>query len=377
MGITIVPHGEDKRELVEAFNRRMRDGGSEWGFYVEPKPLWIPKTTARQAAWRELYVAVEDEHTVVGGFALRPQEWAIRGVRRIVTDWQGPFSLGVIDKRYAALGLRMVRDMVRRQPLLYSWGHGDNDEPVVQMLRRLGWLLHETPFLFRVVHPFAFLRKNNHLRQDAVKVALSEVLAWTGAGALGVHALHKALRARSLKTLSAQSEVVSSFGGWADEVWERSAGRYEALAVRDAAAMNTLVPREHATDEWPAPTRLRVTKRGQVLGWAVTVERRMSADARFGDLRVGMVADYFGLPEDAAAIIHAAFDHLRDAGVDLVIANQAHPAWVAAFIDSGFVPLGGRRLFCASPELEKVLSPFEQARRGLFISNMDGHGPIL
>lgn len=377
MAIKIVAHGDDKRDLVEVFNRRMRDAGSPWGFYVEPVPRWIPKQTERQSAWRELYLAMEDERAVVGGFALKPQRWIVHGEERTITDWQGPFSLGAIDARYAALGLRMVRDMMKRRPLLYSWGHGGNEEPMVQMLKRLGWLLHETPLLVRVVRPFQFLRKNGHLRAEPIKAFAQDMLAFTGAGSVGLHAMHKALRLRSLKRLSASVEVVGSFGGWADELWDRCKGRYDAIAVRDAASMNTLVPQDHTTDEWPAPTRLRVARGGRVIGFAVTVERRTRGDRRFGDLRVGMIADCFGLPEDAGAIVHAAFDHLRDAGADVVVANQAHPGWIAAFADSGFLVLPGRRLFCAAPELERTLAPFEQTRRGLFVSNLDGHGPIL
>jgi hypothetical protein len=376
MGIKIVPHGPDKKDLVELFNRRMREAGSPWGFYVDPRPSWIPKREG-VATWREYFLAVENDAAVVGGFALKPQDWMIGGERRVVTDWQGPFSLGAIDNRYAALGLRMLRDMLKRYPLLYSWGHGGNEEPVVQMLRKMGWLMHETPFLLRVVRPFNFLRKNKYLRQDSRRAIAQDVLAFTGMGSVGLHTLHLALRARSLKRFDAKPEITSSFGPWADEIWERAHGRYDAVAVRDATTMNHLVPGGDVAHEWPAPTRLRVTSGGRTLGWAVTVAKQLEGDARFGDLRVGMIADYFGLPEDAGPIVHAAFDHLRDDGVDLVVANQAHPAWVQGFVDSGFLAVEGRRLFCASPELEKALAPFEQTHRGLFLSNMDGHGPVL
>lgn len=376
MPIKIVPHAEDKKELVERFNRRMRDGGSPWGFYVDPDPRWVPPR-AGQKTWRELYLALENDEAVVGGFALKPHEWRIGGEPRTVTDWQGPFSLGAIENRYAALGLRMLRDMLERHPLLYSWGHGGNEEPMVQMLRKMGWMMVETPFLFRVVHPFHFLRKNRHLRGHLAGALLSDALAWSGAGTIGLTALHAALRARSLKRFTAEPVVADAFTPWADGVWERARTRYDAIAVRDAATLDALVPRSHDTEEWPPPTRLRVERRGELLGWATVVDRSLEGDARFGDLRVGMIADYLGVPEDAGEIVHAAFAFLRDAGVDLVIANQAHPAWIAGFIESGFVALEGRRIFCASPGLEAALAPFEQVRRGLFLSNMDGHGPIL
>lgn len=377
MAIRIVPHANDKKELVEAFNRRMREGGSPFGFYVDPEPRWVPKRSEAQAVWRELWLVLEDERSVVGGYALKPQRWRIRGREHLVTDWQGPFSLGAIDNRYAALGLRMLREMRKQRPLLYSWGHGGNEEPMVQMLRKMGWLLHETPFLLRVCRPFAFLRGNAYLRRDPPRALAQDVLAWSGLGAVSIHALHASLRLRSRRRFSAEVEIVPSFGPWADELWERVKERYDAIAVRDAAVMNALAPAVHRHDEWPPPTRLRVERGGRTIGWALVVERQLAGDARFGDLRVGMIADYLGLPEDAGEVVHAAFAYLRGLGVDLVVANQAHPGWIAGFADAGFLVLPNRRLFCASPELERVLAPFEQTRRGLFLSNMDGHGPML
>lgn len=376
MTIKIVPHADERRDQVESFNRRMRDAGSPWGFYVEPETRWIPKSKGGPV-WRELYVAVENESSVVGGYGLKPQPWLIRGELRTVTDWQGPFSLGAIDNRYAALGLRMVRDMLKKQPLLYSWGHGGNEEPMVQMLRKMGWLMHSTPFLFRITDAFAFLRKNAYLRQDPRKALAQDILAFSGWGSLGIHALHKALRVKSLKRFTATAEVVPEFGPWADELWERVKGRYDAIAVRDAASMRALIPREHTTDEWPRPTIVRVRKDGAELGWAVLVEKQLSGDHRFGDLRVGMIADYLALPEDAGEVVHAAFHQLRELGAEMVMANQAHPGWIRAFVENGFVAVEDRRIFCASPELEKALAPFEQTRRGLFLSNLDGHGPML
>ncbi len=376
MAIRVVPHGAEQRARVEAFNARMRAGGSPLGFYVDPEPRWIPKRDG-QSAWRELWLAVEDDGAVIGAFALKPQRWLVHGRELLVADWQGPFSLGAVDARYAALGLRLIREMSRLQPLLYSWGHGGNEEPMVRMLRKMGWLMYETPFLFRVCDPFAFLRRNAYLRQEPAKALAQDALAFSGLGVIGLHAMHAALRARSLRRFRARGEIVPSFGSWADEVWARASGRYDAIALRDARAMNALVPSRHATDEWPPPARLRIEAGGETLGWAVVVERRLQGDARFGDLRVGMIADYLALPEHAGEVVHAAFDHLREAGVELVVANQAHPAWVAGFREAGFVAVADRRIFCASPQLESALGPFDQIRRGLFLSNMDGHGPIL
>lgn len=381
MATAIVPHSVEKKPLVEAFNAQLRAASSPWGFYVDPTPAWIPKERPDQPVWRELHLAIEQagqsDERCVGAYGLKPQVWRVRGQEHVVADWQGPVSLGAIDNRYAALGLRLLRDMKKKQPLLYSWGHGGDGEPIVQLLTKMGWRLYATPFVFRVCHAGAFLRKNAYLRKDPRKALGQDVLAATGVGALGFAALHGALRLRSGKRFTSTAQVVSEFGPWADELWARARDRYDAIAVRDAEAMNTLVPAEHRTLEWPAPIRLRVTRAGETLGWAVVVHKRLSGDARFGDLHVGQIADSFGLPEHAGEILHAAFEHLRGLGVDLVTANQSHPGWVQSYGDNGFVVLPDRRLFCASPELEALLEPFEQTRRSLFLTNLDGHGPML
>ena len=376
MATRIVPHAEDKKDLVEAFNKRMRDAGSPWGFYVDPVPTWIPKTAEDQGVYRELWLAIKDDKDVVGGYALKPQRWLIKGEECTVTDWQGPISLGAIDNKYAALGLRLVRDMLKKQPLLFSWGHGGSDEKIVQMLRKMGWMMHDTPFLFRVCQPKNFLTKNAYLREDPKKAMAQDVLAFSGLGTIGFKALHAALRLRSMRRFAAKASVVPEFGAWVDALWDRAKGRYDAIALRDADAMNALCPTEQRHDEWPEPTRLRITRGGADIGFAVVMDKQLAGDARFGDMRIGMIVDTFGLPEDAGAVVHAAFEHLRAKGVDMVMANQAHPGWVQGFEDAGFFKVDDRRIFCAAPALQAALEPFEQTKRGLFLSNLDGHGPM-
>lgn len=377
MGIKIVPHAEDKKELVEAFNQRMRDQGTSWGFYVDPVPYWMPKTSDDQKVWREFHLAIENGENVVGGYGLKPQAWLVRGEEHLVTDWQGPVSLGAVDNRYAALGLRFIRDMLKKHDHLYSWGHGGSDEKIVQLLRKLGWLMHHTPFLFRVCQPKNFLQKNAILRQDPKKALAQDVLAISGLGSIGLHALHAALRVKSLTRFEATPEEVGDFGDWADDVWNRARARYAAVAVRDAASMRTMFPVEQKHTEWPTPTRLRVRRNGEVIGWAVVLEKQLESDRNFGNMRVGMIADTFGTPEDAGEIANAAFAYLRDLGVDMVMANNSHPVWADGYEAAGFFRVEDRRIFCASPKFQELLEPWEQTKQGLFLTNLDGHGPIL
>ena len=101
----------------------------------------------------------------------------------------------------------------------------------------------------------------------------------------------------------------------------------------------------------------------------------MKDDARFGDLRVGSVVDALASPRDARHVIGAAFRFLRERNVDLVVANQSHPKWIDAFRETGFWTVPNKRVFAVSPELQKTLEPWDLTRQGLFLTNMDGHGP--
>jgi hypothetical protein len=371
MAIKILPFEERWLEGVEEMNRRIAAGGSELGFDVVHQMDWLQKPRGRRV-WREFWVAVEDDAVVRGGFALKPQEWLIRGQTRIVTDWQGPFSDAAHDPRYAAMGLRLVREMIKLQPLLYSWGHGGANEPIVVMLRKMGMLMHETPFCLRICRPFRFLRKNGQLRTARGRRLLLDLLAWTGLGWLGLRTLVATLSLRRGRRNNATAEVVDSFGPWADELWERCKGDYLAIAVRDSDSMNALIPRAG----WPPAIRLKVSDGGRVIGWAAVMDTAMRGDRRFGDLRVGSVVDCLARPADAVAVIAAAWTFLRDRGVDLVVSNQTHQAWIDGFAWNGFVVLPRRRIFAASTQLAAMLAPIEQTGPGMHLTNMDGHGPM-
>jgi hypothetical protein len=278
---------------------------------------------------------------------------------------------GLISRRYNTLGLRLLREMTKRYPLLYSWGHGGLEQPMLLMLEKLGWLLHRTPFLLRVLHPATFLRRNRLLRSTPLRRLALDLAAVSGTGAIGLHALQGRERFRGRRSAAATAEPFERFEPWADEVWERCAADYTALAARDAATMNALL----APGRWPPAHKLRVIRDGATLGWAAVMDTRMTDDERFGSLRVGSIVDCLAAPADAEAVVGAALRHLRARGVDIVVSNQSHPAWIAGFGAHGFLSVPGRRVFAASPELAQALAPWAETQRGVHLTNMDGHGP--
>jgi hypothetical protein len=371
MPIQVVPYTPEWVDGVLAFNARMRAGGTDWGWYASPVDEWLPEREGRKT-WREHWLAVEDGACVRGAYGLKPHEWRILGAAQLVTDWQGPVTEGLISRRYNTLGLRLLREMLKQHPLLYSWGHGGLEQPMLLMLDRLGWRLHRTPFLLRVLRPVPFLRRNGYLRTSPGRRLLLDAAAFSGAGWLGLNALHRVAGLRARRSAPAVAEPFDRFEAWADELWQRCAGRYAALAVRDAATMNALL----APGRWPPALKLRVVRGAATLGWAAVMDTAMRDDERFGTLRVGSLVDGLADPADAEAVVGAAFHFLRARGVDLVVSNQSHPAWIAGFVAHGFIAVPDRRVFAASPELAKRLEPWAEVRQGLHLTNLDGHGPL-
>src|SRR5262245_24722276 len=229
MPLQVVPYTLDHIPAVREFNRRLKDrGAGEQSFPEIPHPEWMPGM--------HLYVAMEDG-AVRGGYILRGQQFRA-SQRDIDADhYRLPLSEGLIDRAYAMLGLRLVRDALGLQPRLYAMGMGGWDKPLPQMLKRLKWRMCEVPFHFKIVNPGRFLRNIRVLRTSPLRRFAMDAAAMSGAGWIGMKALGIA---RRLPRVAA--ELAPSFGSWADDVWMRSRSSYALMGVRDAATLNELYP---------------------------------------------------------------------------------------------------------------------------------------
>ncbi len=371
MAIKVVPYDPDHVTAVAAFNQRMLEGNTGWGWYESAVDAWLPSREDKRT-WREHFLAIDDEGEVRGAYAHKPHQWRIHGETLLVSDWQGPVSEGLLSRRYATLGLRLIREMLKRYPVLYSWGHGGHEAAMLQMIVSLKWMIHDTPFCLKVLHPFRFLRRNHYLRSSARNRFALDALAYSGIGWIGLKLLYVLLGLRGAAHRDVRAEVVPRFDDGADVLWDRCMDAYQAIGFRDAQTMNALVPED---GRWPRGIRLRITREGEDIGWAVVLDNQLEDDPRFGDLRVGCVADCLALPKDADAVIKAATRFLEQRGVDMIGSNQSHPDWIHAFASSGCLVLENRRCFAVSPAFQDVLAPFDETKKGLHLTNMDGHGP--
>ncbi len=369
MGITIIPYTEEWAPAVTAFNARLKTGGMKMRFPETPTPAWLPRLPGR-SLYQEYFLAVSGD-AVRGAYILKSQEFVLRGDVVTVGNFQLPISEGTVDKAFAAVGLQLLTDALRRQPLLYALGIGGSQESLTQLLRAVGWNIAPVPFLARVHHPARFLREITYLRKTVARRALLDTLAFSGLGAVGIR-LGQVLATRPRHSArDVAAERVSNFESWADELWHDVSAQYSLAATRSSAVLNILYPASNQR------FIILKTNVGQMpVGWAVLLATPLSEHKHFGKMKLGSIVDNLALPGYEAAVTAAATDWLEREDVDLIVSNQTNAEWIAAVKQCGYFPGPSNFLLAISKALTERLAPLAQHWSGIHMNRGDGDGPI-
>lgn len=381
MAIVIQPYRPEHEPAVAEFNQRLRQAGADENmvFYRWAGPRWLPRT-AESRIYNEYFVAV-DGGIVRGGYALKTQEFSFSdGQIRSISYYHHPLSEGIVNKAHAIVGTLLLRDAMQRAPLLYCLGMGGYDNPLPQMLVRLGWVHCLVPFFFRIVKPSRFLRNMQTLRSSVSRRLLMDLAAYSGAGWAGSKLFqgYRALRApKRLAGSSARSSAVEchEVAHFEDgdstvslqSLWEQARKTCSFTAVRDTAALRVLYPPKQTH-----LTRIVVKRNGVAIGWAVVGERRK--DTKYGNMRVGSVVDCFALPGELFLVIRCATQILERQDFDLILSNQSHRAWSDAFKAAGYLSGPSNFIFAASKKLSELLVPFEDVHPRMHFTRADGDG---
>jgi hypothetical protein len=351
-------------EEVEEFNQRIAPADPAFFLLGSPAAYQFPKSGSKKI-YQETFVALENGR-VRGGYTLKQQEFSFHGDLRMAAACQMPISEGLVDRNYAFVGARMLRDAVRRQPLLFGLGIGSADASIARVERAMGWTVRIIPFYFRVINGFAFLRNIEYLKRTRRRRLLLDACAYAGLGWVGARLAESVLARPVEQRLLAATE----FGDWADRIWEACEYTYSMTAVRTSDVLNLLYPPGDRC------IRLKVLERGHTIGWAVLMDTKMSNNKYFGNMRVGSIVDCLAVPDDAQKVISVASEVLKRRGVDLLVSNQSHPAWCEAMQSAGFIQGSSNFIFTASQGLSKILEEIDPAETGIHINRGDGDGPI-
>ena len=367
VSIEIQPYAPGREAAVKAFNQRLRDGGNPTFRLPENcVSTWLPPDEGEPLF--EEFLLANDGEFVRGGYVLKHQPYWINGAETSIGYVYSPISEGTVNPQFGKVGLQVMMHAVKRQPLLYCLGMGGFHNPLPQLLKALGWKLCAVPFYFRIVQAPGFLRNIYHLRKHPAGRALAAALAATGLGSLGVSLLNAARTRRPAEPVTVQS--VREFSAWADEVWEQGKVGFTLAGVRSSAALNRLYPAHKEKFH-----RLKVSAGGKVAGWAVALDTQMRGHKQFGEMRLGSVIDCFAMPGGEFDVVHAAGQFLEARGVDLIVTNQSHQAWGAAFTRAGFLSGPSNYIFASAPKLSARLAPFETQQSGFHCTRGDGEGP--
>ena len=373
MPIVIQPYRPELEPAVADFNQRLRRAGLDENmvFYRWAEPRWLPRV-AQSHIYNEFFVAV-DGGVVRGGYALKTQDFFFPdGQIRSIGYYHHPLSEGIVNKAHAIVGTLLLRDAMQRAPLLYCLGMGGYDNPLPQMLVRLGWAHCLVPFFFRILRPSRFLRNMETLRSSTTRKLLLDLAAYSGAGWAGSKLFHayRAVLAPShgdLECLEVANFQSNDPTQDPQLVWEKARQTCSFTAVRDSDALSILYPPEQTH-----LTRLIVRRNGSAIGWAVVGERRK--DAKYGNLRVGSIVDCFALAGEWFSVVRAASDTLQRRGFDLILSNQSHSQWGTAFEAAGYLEGPSNFLFAASKKLAELLAPFDEVRPRMHLNRADGDG---
>ena len=369
MQIEIVPYTEDLVSAIKAFNARLKAGGASFTFPEDHVPSWLPKIEDRKI-YQEYFLAMDD-CLVVGGYILKHQEFSFKGEIRSLADYQLPISEGIANKTYGLVGLLVLADALKRQPLMFALGMGGYEQALPRLLQAMGWSLCSAPFYFEVNRATRFFRNITPFRRTKSRRVLVDILALSGLGLIGVKIIQNISKNRIIRKNSIIVEEVDGFLHWSEELWNVCKGDYSMIAVRDSSTLNILYPRE--SNKF---IRLKMLQHDQVIGWAVVLDTQMQNHNYFGNMRVGSVVDCLALPKNASGIILGATRFLEARGVDLIVSNQFHSSWCQALRDSGYIRGPSNFIFAASKKLRELLHPFDVVSKDIHMNRGDGDGPI-
>jgi hypothetical protein len=373
MPIRIANYADDLGEALAAFNARLAAAGRDVRFFP-PRPAAAPPVFHQGLAVAR-YLAVEDDcrglSVVRGGYALKFQEFWLGGEVLPVADFMLPVSEGIIRPEYALIAAILLRDALARQPFLYGLGMGGTDLVVARFLKAAGWQMFPVPFFFSVVRPVGFLRNIVHLRRSPLRRLALDAAAFSGAGWIAARGWDLLHARQSAIDRSLRAEIVTDFDAWSDEVWDTARPHYRMCAVRDAATLRKMYPRQAAGFQ-----RLRFLRAEKPVGWALLLNSQLHGHSYFNNMRLGSLVDCLAEPQYAASIVRHARAILADQGVDLVISNQSHRAWRAALKSCGFMSGPSNFIFTSSPVLSREMEKRQIQPAEIHLNRGDGDGPI-
>lgn len=348
---------------IRSLNQRLQEGGSS--FRLPDGPASLDGAASGNApVWREFYVAREPD-AVRGGYQLKREPLRIGSSSTDVWNYKLPVSEGIVNRAYAMVGIQLLQDAMTRAERLYCLGMGGLTLPLPRLLARSKWTVEAVPFHFRVIRSSGFLKNVRYLQNRAALVALAQ---HSGLGALATCAWRLAAQLRQPRLPPHLTvETLPSFGPEADVLFSDVQNSYGALVERTARVLNLRFPMEDRR-----LIRLMARSAGQPVGWVVLTRSDLSDHKQFGSMRLGCIVDGCCDPGLSPVMIRIGTERLIAEGVDLIVSNQSHSAWIDGLRRCAFVQGPSNFIFARSPGLAGCTPRLNDWH----MNRGDGDGPI-
>jgi hypothetical protein len=355
----------DAKDIRE-FNSRLEKAGITFSFPVDSSGF-MPQRAGVEAPYQTGYV-LSDGSGVRGGYILKHERVFAGGEGVSIGNYQLPLSLGIVDRKYAMVGVQLIKDALARQPRLYCLGMGSTARPLPRLLSKLGWSVSKVPFLFRIENAGNFTREIRFLRQRRGLPMVLNLARITGAlaGSVALMRLYRwLLGAATPADVSIDQEA--DLPEEIDELFMSVRGDHGLMCDRRAAAMRSRLP---VSD--PKLSRFVLRRAGKVAGWAVISVSQLANHTQFGNMKVGCLVDGLAMPVDVGLLIHEVCRRLEAAHCDLLVSNQTHPLWVQGLRRQGFFAGPSNFVLALSPPLAASHANVSLAH----FNRGDGDGPI-
>jgi hypothetical protein len=351
---------------IRELNSRLEKAGVTFAFPVGSSEL-MQKDPEVDAPYQTAYV-LSDGSAVRGGYILKNEQVFVGAQSFPVGNYQLPLSEGIVDRKYAMVGVQLIKDALGRQSRLYCLGMGSTARPLPRLLSKLGWTVSKVPFLFRIENTGNFTREIRWLRQRAGLRLLLDFARNTGtlAGIVGSARLSRRVFSSRAPAGVSFAEV-PDFSEEIDELFVTVRGDYGLMCDRRAAAMRRRLPAHDSK-----LLRIVLRRTGKVAGWIVVSISQLSNHTQFGNMKLGCIVDGLAAPADIGRLIGEACRRLAAARCDLLVSNQSHPVWITGLRRQGFFQGPSNFILALSPALARCRAEVSLAH----FNRADGDGPI-
>jgi len=371
-GIKVTPYRKNHESAVKDFNYRLEVGGAtepNHRFPTSYNSEWIPHLNNRDI-FEDHFLAIDEDGVVRGGYIIKHQMFYILGKLHSITQYRLPISEGIIDKKFMMVGVLLYKNAIKDYPNMYGLGGGGPHQPSQRFIIKARWKLHPVPFYFKILKPNNFL-KNIYLRKNISMGILLYAARFTGLGYLFIKLLNITKTRNNYKAIQPLAEEVDEFGSWANDIWNECKSQYSYIAVRDSKTLNLLY-----TNSPRNFIRLKIMKDDEIVGWSVLLAEDLKGHNYFGNLTLGSIVDCLSLKNHEEDVIFASTILLQSLGVDLIVSNQSFNLWQKSMQLSGYLKGPTNFYFASSPELKKLLHPYQKNIQKIHMVRGDGDGPV-